>query len=165
MSSLSFHLVRGCLLDLFTNFKMQWPFSVAKSSFKAFYLFTQYAIWRVSDQNGVSLLWIMLEIHHSGREALNIMQRFPKTPVPVLYINFVSVWFNSHTKSERFMIHWFQTYNWTVRYSSTIAYTVKIAIIMFVKEKWCIFLFRRLGGGGGVFLSLSQKCRSKIKPL
>ena len=27
-----------------------------------------YSILRVSDQNGVSLLYIMLEIHHSGRE-------------------------------------------------------------------------------------------------
>ena len=27
-------------------------------------------ISRVSDQNGVSLLYIMLEIHHSGREPL-----------------------------------------------------------------------------------------------
>ena len=28
-------------------------------------------ISRVSDQNGVSLLYIMLEIHHSGREPWN----------------------------------------------------------------------------------------------
>ena len=29
-----------------------------------------FGIWRVSDQNGVSPLYIMLEIHHSGREPL-----------------------------------------------------------------------------------------------
>ena len=35
------------------------------------YIYT-YIIWRVSDQNGLSLLYIMLEIHHSGQEPLNI---------------------------------------------------------------------------------------------
>ena len=34
-------------------------------------------ISRVPDQNGVSLLYIMLEIHHSGREPSNFVERLP----------------------------------------------------------------------------------------
>ena len=36
--------------------------------FVCFVFFLLFIISRVSDQNGVSLLYIMLEIHHSGRE-------------------------------------------------------------------------------------------------
>ena len=42
-----------------------------------------YLILRVSDQNGVSLLYIMLEMHHSGRE--------PSNYVCILYFCFALV--------------------------------------------------------------------------
>ena len=39
---------------------------------------TNYSIlWKVSDQNGISLLYIMLEIHHSGREPLLLETSYP----------------------------------------------------------------------------------------
>ena len=47
-----------------------WGFNALAWEFPLYPLFLVETILRVPDQNGVSLLYIMLEIHHSGQEPL-----------------------------------------------------------------------------------------------
>ena len=50
----------------------------------------EYYISRVSDHNGVSPLYLMLEIHHSGREPSNreMLSRGTKAQLPLSFCRF-----------------------------------------------------------------------------
>ena len=61
------------ITELFSYFLIPWSCSLKffpKSGVNFLYLYVMCHISRVPDQNGVSLLYIMLEIHHSGRKPL-----------------------------------------------------------------------------------------------